>query len=192
MHKIRNTLFFLNSKSTGCQRKLFSTSIQNNNEGLKTDGKWKQYCASLSTYFKLEEQGMKEFEMLSRASLFLVASQRIGFKKRLHLIGTAHVTHPWHFLDFFPEQKDWLKFVDEKSTKNVMEVRETKTGKTLTEFQLEQKTFKHPQLDLVVLHLKDEDQFWQKIKQKKENETESTNLLEIIPLSHTGMIENKV
>lgn len=69
----------------------------------------------------------------------------------------AHVSHPFEFKSYF--QQDWLDFVSEKDTKNKLEWREDSTGNLVSSFDLKDRLFRHPQYDLVVLHLKNEEHF---------------------------------
>ena len=82
----------------------------------------------------------------------------------------------------FPAEKEWLPFVTEAATKKYMELREIQTGKEKARFELDEQSFVHPQLDLVVTHLKDEESF---IKNY-------ISQMEVAPLSQTGMKENQV
>jgi hypothetical protein len=68
----------------------------------------------------LPEQGMTKYDILSRSSLIFVQSKHQ--KKKFHLIAPLHVTHPWLFSHFYPQE--WLQFVTEKSVKNFLGFRE--------------------------------------------------------------------
>ena len=103
--------------------------IVDNGQKFELDGEFSPLSASLSSYFCLPKQGMKYYEILGRGSLFFVNSINPSYPKKFHLIGTAHVTHPWQFLDMFPAEKEWLSFVTEAATKKYMELREIQTGK---------------------------------------------------------------
>ena len=57
-------------------------------------------CLPLTCFFKLPEQGMKDYEVLSRGTAFLSDS---------HILASHHVVEPFHFPNYFTE--DWLQFV---------------------------------------------------------------------------------
>ncbi|KAL6041499.1 hypothetical protein QOT17_024905 [Balamuthia mandrillaris] len=124
------------------------------------------YSCSLSSWFRLPEQGMSTHEVLSRASCF-----RTPWRKRMprpsssssssssllpkhHIIGSAHVTHPFLWPKYYPQE--WLRFVQEEHTLYKLEFRELETGRVLLECPLKRKAYRHPTADLVVLHLEDE------------------------------------
>jgi len=83
---------------------------------------------ALISYFRLPEQGMKEYEVLSRASAFAVRS----VKNRGNQVGgnddtttfafSAHVAAPYLFPKLFPEAQDWLQFVETKHVRCFIQV----------------------------------------------------------------------
>lgn len=75
----------------------------------------------------LPEQGMRSFEVLARASAFVTpwrgVRQSTSWPK-YHVLGSAHVTHPFFFPNYYPEEKvPWLRFVKEDDTLNKLELR---------------------------------------------------------------------
>ncbi len=131
---------------------------------------------------------MQDYDTLGRASLIIVKSKHPKMPKRFHLIGTAHVTHPWEFPKLFPEHKNLLSSVNEESTKNYMEIRDLKDGTEIDRFQLDQNCFIHPKLDLVVTHIKEENMFLQKCIEIAECEKK----IEIVELNSKGLDQNDV
>jgi hypothetical protein len=93
-----------------------------------------RHSYTLSSWFMLPDQGMTSFEVLSRASAFLTpwrsrpeprggASAALRLPK-YHVIGSAHVTHPFFFPNYYPEhQYPWLQYVSEEDTLNKLELR---------------------------------------------------------------------
>jgi len=75
-----------------------------------------QYFAyALTSYFRLPEQGMTDYELLSRASLTVVPTSELWRgPEKFHFLGPAHVTHPWRYKRFYPEESfGWLQFLEE-------------------------------------------------------------------------------
>eukprot|EP00274_Cyanoptyche_gloeocystis_P005107 CAMPEP_0196654578 /NCGR_PEP_ID=MMETSP1086-20130531/4306_1 /TAXON_ID=77921 /ORGANISM="Cyanoptyche gloeocystis , Strain SAG4.97" /LENGTH=260 /DNA_ID=CAMNT_0041986429 /DNA_START=129 /DNA_END=911 /DNA_ORIENTATION=- len=131
----------------------------------------------LASFFRVPEQGMQEFDVLSRSSGFLVQA-RAGLQYDYHFLGTAHVTHPFLFPDFYtPQEYPWLQFVNERHTLNKLQIRED-SGGLLAEFTLQRKSYVHAGgLDLVILHMADEHEF---LKVTKELEV-PVNVLQFSP-----------
>eukprot|EP01126_Amoeba_proteus_P005904 TRINITY_DN12024_c0_g1_i1.p1 TRINITY_DN12024_c0_g1~~TRINITY_DN12024_c0_g1_i1.p1 ORF type:complete len:289 (+),score=62.90 TRINITY_DN12024_c0_g1_i1:132-869(+) len=121
---------------------------------------------------------MTQYEMLSRGSMFAVASKP-HFKKhqKFHFVTAAHILQPFNFMHLYPgDQHSWLSFVTEVDTQQVLQIREFQTGKTLEEFHLSQRVFTLPKIDLAVVHLLDEDNFLQSLQVKYH---EKLNVLEL-------------
>ena len=67
---------------------------------------------------------MDDYELLSRASCFLVA--REGFEETggVHIVTSAHVVHPFAFPNYYPlDQHAWLGFVGEEHVMTKFEIR---------------------------------------------------------------------
>ena len=114
----------------------------------------RKFALSISAWFCVPEQGMKEFEILSRASAFLLKRKSPSFKSKMHVLTASHVVAPWRFPKYYPQE--WLQFVNEKNTHYTVEVRHD-DGVFLTQACLAPFTFIHPTRDLAVLHLETED-----------------------------------
>jgi hypothetical protein len=81
-------------------------------------------CYCVSSWFRLPDQGMDDYELLSRASCFLVA--REGFEETggVHIVTSAHVVHPFAFPNYYPlDQHAWLGFVGEEHVMTKFEIR---------------------------------------------------------------------
>lgn len=120
---------------------------------------------ALNSYFMLPDQGMKEYEILSRSSLFLVRASK-KYPKKFHIVSTAHVTHPFLFPNLYPAEYRWLKFVTENDTINKLQIRQEDTGQILEEFMLERELFRQEGKDLVILHLEDEEYFERRLERR--------------------------
>ena len=115
----------------------------------------KKLTVSISTWFCLPEQGMKDMEILSRATAFIVKSSSSSYKNRLHVLTASHNVAPWKFPKMYPEE--WLQFIDEKNTHYTIEVRHP-DGIFMTQSELLPVSYHHSSRDLAVLHLeKDAD-----------------------------------
>lgn len=70
------------------------------------------------------DYGMTSYELLSRGSLFPVKSSG-QFPKKYHWIGAAHVTHPYHFMNLYPDERyQWLQDVTDDETIYSLQVHE--------------------------------------------------------------------
>jgi hypothetical protein len=79
-----------------------------------TNTKLLRHTMCVSSWFILPEQGMTSYELLSRSSCFLIP-KLTKFKNNFHVISCAHVTHPFLFKKYYPE--DWLQFITEENIK---------------------------------------------------------------------------
>lgn len=106
---------------------------------------------------------MRDFEILNRASAFLVrsnlkhsenASNKIPFPfPKVHLLTASHVVAPWKWPKYYPEE--WLQHVCEKHTTYTAEVRHS-DGVFATQSDLKPVSYHHPTRDLAVLHFENE------------------------------------
>jgi hypothetical protein len=116
-------------------------------------------CYCISSWFRLPEQGMDNFELLSRASSFLVRREgQFG----VHIVTSAHVVHPFAFPNYYPpDQHAWLRFVNERHVITKFEVRERDGGQILFSTDLHDKVYRHETRDICVLHPEDQAGFAQ-------------------------------
>jgi hypothetical protein len=121
---------------------------------------------SISSWFCLPEQGMKDFEILSRASAFLVKSPKkngLEFKndkgdiekKNIHVLTASHVASPWKWPKYYPDE--WLQHVNEKHTHYSVELRHA-DGVFATQSFLLPRSYHHSNRDLASLYLENEDE----------------------------------
>jgi len=115
--------------------------------------KSKRFALSLSSWFCVPEQGMRDMEILCRASAFLVRSKDPQFKHRYHVLTASHVVAPWRFPKYYPDE--WLQFVNEKHTHYTVELRH-EDGVFMTQSELLPAAVHHASRDLAVLHLENE------------------------------------
>eukprot|EP01031_Cornospumella_fuschlensis_P039509 gene39509-48104_t len=96
---------------------------------------------------------MKDFEILCRASAFLVPTKNKDFSHRYHLLTVSHAAAPWRWPKLFGES--WLQFVNEKHCHYTTELRFS-DGNLVTQMDLSRHLYLHPTRDLAVLHLEEE------------------------------------
>jgi len=110
----------------------------------------------LTCYFKLPDQGMKSYAVLSRGTCFLTPSLGESSKNRVHILASAHVVSPFNFPQYFTE--DWLSFVSQSDCKYSIHI----DGDTTIE--LENDPVHHPGgADVSALRLSSEDVSLQKL-----------------------------
>ena len=112
----------------------------------------KRAAVSVSSWFCIPEQGMKDFEILSRASGFLVPAQA-QYRKQFHIVTCSHSISPWRWPKYYP--MDWLQHVNEKHTYYTLEVRHD-DGSFATQLELQPTSFHHKNRDVAALHLENE------------------------------------
>lgn len=82
--------------------------------------------ASITSWFRLPEQGMPRYEMLCRGTAFCVEDPRA---RSLAFFTCSHVAAPWRWPRLYP--LPWLEHVKEEHTRcvlHVTEVRDEKDG----------------------------------------------------------------
>jgi hypothetical protein len=116
---------------------------------------YKRHAAlTISSWFCMPEQKMEKFEILSRASCFLVnAKDPENFGRRHHLVTVGHTVAPWRWPNYYPE--GWLLDVNEKHTYYTMELRRD-DGIFLTQIDLIPRSYHHLTKDICVLHVNNE------------------------------------
>lgn len=125
-------------------------------QGLQYDngGDLFRFAFGLESFFCLPEEGMTQYEILSRGSCFLTPQG-----SRLRVIAPAHVSHPWKFRGRFAalakSELDWLDAVREDAVRVVLSVRDVGTGRLMAKVPLEN-VVNHPELDLAVFDICDE------------------------------------
>lgn len=113
----------------------------------------KKVAVSISTWFRVPEEGMTEYEILCRASAFLVRSKNPQYPAKFHLLTASHVVAPWRFPKYYPDE--WLRYVNQNHTQYTLEVRDDH-GVMLGTASILGNTLHHCTRDLAVLHLEDE------------------------------------
>jgi hypothetical protein len=121
--------------------------------------------------FRIPEQGMTEWDVLSRASVMAVdllavatkanatrdvAAQFPGTDEALRravgyrpLVTSLHVVRPFLFPRYYPEE--WLQFVRPKDIRLWLEFRDVDSGELRGEFELRPEVRAHPTLDVALL-----------------------------------------
>ena len=121
--------------------------------GIATMSRGKKVAVSISTWFRVPEEGMTEFEILCRASAFLVRSKNPKYPAKFHLLTASHVVAPWRFPKYYPDE--WLQYVNQNHTQYTLEIRDDH-GVMLGTASILGNTLHHCTRDLAVLHLEDE------------------------------------
>lgn len=119
---------------------------------------------SLSSWFYAPDLDMKEFEILNRASAFIVPAKCPTYRKNMfkyHIVTVSHAVAPWRWPKYYAEE--WLKGVNESHCHYTIELRR-EDGMFMTQDNLIPHTFHHPFRDLSVLHIDDEDSFSETIE----------------------------
>lgn len=115
-----------------------------------------RFAFGLESFFCLPEQGMSQFEILSRGSCFLTPQPN---SSSLRVVAPAHVSHPWKFRARFGSlaktDLDWLDAVREDAVRVVLSVREVGSGRLMAKIPLENGVV-HDDLDLALFDLCDE------------------------------------
>ncbi|KAA8499033.1 hypothetical protein FVE85_6618 [Porphyridium purpureum] len=117
-------------------------------------------CVGLSSWFKIEEEGMKDFELLCRGTGFFLhttctqtaQTQDAKRKKvpKVVLAGSAHVIKPFAFPQYF--QEEWLRHVKEEHCKTQLDVFDTENGRSVFSYSLPiSATHVHRSLDMALL-----------------------------------------
>lgn len=113
----------------------------------------KRFCVSISTWFIVPEQGMKDLDILNRGSAFIVPARSKDFQHRYHVITASHIVAPWRWNKLYTDE--FLSFITEKNTHNTIDLRNP-DGSSLTSCNLIPRSFHHPRRDLAVMHLDNE------------------------------------
>jgi len=120
----------------------------------------------MSSWFCVPEQGMTSFELLSRASCFLVETPRHR-DEQFHVLGAGHVPFPFRFPQYYPpEQYQWLECVQPHHTKSILELRNENDGSHIASFPLRADLLAHDTRDIVLGSIAEEDHFMEKYRQE--------------------------
>ena len=109
---------------------------------------------SMTSWFCIPEEGMKDLEVLCRASAFLVKAKNPQFGRKYHVVTVSHCIAPWRFPNYYPEP--WVQVVNEKHTHFTFEVR-SNDGVFITQVECIPRSYHHKTKDLAVLHMVNED-----------------------------------
>jgi len=112
------------------------------------------FSLSMSVWFCVPEQGMREMEILCRSSAFVVPSLNKKFGKSFHIVTCSHVASPWLWPKYY--NQDWLKAVDHRHVFYTVEVRH-EDGVFATQIDLLARSYHHSFKDLSVLHFENEE-----------------------------------
>jgi hypothetical protein len=80
---------------------------------------------SITSWFYHPDLGMKDFEVLSRASAFAIQRSDGRSDASPHIITSQHVTHPFRFPHYYPQDThEWLAHLTPEHIKCTLELRE--------------------------------------------------------------------
>mmetsp|Transcript_30734 Transcript_30734/g.98860 ORF Transcript_30734/g.98860 Transcript_30734/m.98860 type:complete len:288 (+) Transcript_30734:207-1070(+) len=125
-----------------------------------SNAKHLSYC--ISSWFRIPEKGMQEFEFLSRASGFIVKTGNWegGQKSKgvLRIIASAHVILPFQFPNYYPvEQYEWLHSIGRENIQARLEIRKP-NGEIKFSTVLANSYKTHHIRDLAALRAEDDDE----------------------------------
>lgn len=110
----------------------------------------KKLALSISSWFCIPEQGMKDFEILCRGSAFLIPVRSNKFTHKFHVVTSSHVVAPFKWPNYY--SADWLQAVNESHMHYTVEVRDS-NGTFIIQQELLPQSYHHPEKDLAVLHI---------------------------------------
>lgn len=96
---------------------------------------------------------MKELEILSRGSCFLIPSKSGNNEPKYHVLTASHIVAPWRWPRLYPDE--WLKHLNETHTHYTMELRHP-DGTFVMQNELLSESFHHATRDMAALHLEEE------------------------------------
>ncbi|CAN8068941.1 unnamed protein product [Agarophyton chilense] len=112
-------------------------------------------AAAHSSWFKIPEEGMKDFELLARGSAFFVCGPNTG---ALIALTSAHVAAPHRYENYFPQE--WLRHVRDANCRSLIETR-SENGKdvksTISSLSLAS-GFRHSALDVAAFVLDEQSE----------------------------------
>jgi hypothetical protein len=114
-----------------------------------------QKTLTLSTWYRSDEKFMKDYDYLSRNNCFMVRAKRNKLAKKYHFITTMHTVYPFYYPKLY--QKEWIKDIQEKDIKNILEIR-NENGDIIFQIPFSSQTHKHPTLDIIILHLEEKQE----------------------------------
>lgn len=84
---------------------------------------------AFTSWFRVPEQGMTRFELLSRASAFAVTAQRAP-ATAVHIVAAMHVPCPYLFPNYYPPTEyPWLAAVKDTHVESRVEFRKVRAGR---------------------------------------------------------------
>lgn len=117
---------------------------------------------SISSWFRLADQGMLQHEMLCRGTAFGVRlPQRKSKHAPLIFFTCSHVAAPWRWPKLYPVP--WLEHVREEHSRCVLHVTEVQTGRVLERFLMDSNVVHHDSLDVCALRLQDQEKVMQRM-----------------------------
>jgi len=113
-----------------------------------------QRCYGVSSWYKAPEFGVEGWELLSRASAFLLPLPESPLSgtggSRVVVVTSAHIVHPFKFPKYYPESEHpWLHLLTPDHVRTKFEVRDSR-GALLSALPLRKQVWAHPTLDVAL------------------------------------------
>ena len=137
---------------------------------------------SITSHFLHPDFGMKDFEVLSRASAFPVRRNSNNKSTKFHFLTSKHVTHPFNFPSYYGD-KEFVQHLSEEHVKFSIEVRNIE-GDIVYSYECRPRSFPHPTRDFAVVHLENEESFQKELK----NSISDIILMEKQPVQNEKLI----
>ena len=105
----------------------------------------------LTAWFRIPEQGMARFDVLSQASAVAFREEDSN-GAQLFFLTSAHVVQPWQWPHYYPQ--DWISYVKPEHCMYTLETRDDASGEVLQTYQLRvDSLLAHPSRDVAKLSL---------------------------------------
>lgn len=123
--------------------------------GIRTKASHYRTILSVSSFFKLPEQGMKDYELLSQGTGFCLSGPP-ALSTKVILLSCSHVLAPYRWQQYF--KKPWLKFVKDEHVERrikiwTYEAGNPEAGRWSNEARIEGTPAHHSCLDLCIIPL---------------------------------------
>jgi len=137
-------------------------------------------------FLKTRAKGLKNRELKDLGWLEFCP---VEYRHAVHVVAAAHVLSPFRYLDtYYSEQKSWLQSVKQENCAYSFDVfyMSSQHVESIAKFALNPYPIHHPEMDLGLIHLKDETQA---LKQLESLGIESVNCV-IVRKIHTILMKH--
>ena len=115
-------------------------------------------------FLKTRAKGLKNRELKDLGWLEFCP---VEYRPAVHVVAAAHVLSPFRYLDtYYSEQKSWLQTVKQENCAYSLDVFDmsSQNVESIAKFALNPYPIHHPEMDLGLIHLKDETQALQQLE----------------------------